>query len=137
MEMIRHEGCQIGSKLDQQPGVVTRSRQSEFAASRNQPGYEYAADVLVLACPARERNDEHLPEPPHELSGAFVARLALFEDGAQIGVIDIRKVLGVQLALCGVILLERPPRTRCVPKPACLDYDGRVRASIPHQRIHK
>ena len=91
MEMIRHEGGQIGSKLDQQLRLVARGRQSEFAASGNQPLYEFAADVLALAGPARDGSDEHVSEPPHDLSGVFVARLALFEDGAQVGVIDVRE----------------------------------------------
>src|SRR5262249_61798039 len=104
---------------------------------RNQPLYELATDVLALACPARDGGDEHVSEPPHELSGTFVARLALFEDGAQVGVIYIREVLGIQPTLRSVILLERPHRTRCVPKAASVDYTGGIRASILHHCVHR
>src|SRR5215831_20859460 len=106
MHMVRHQSRQIGSKLDEQLRLVTRGGESEFVASRNQPLYELATDVLALACPARDGGDEHVSEPPHELSGTFVARLALFEDGAQVGVIYIREVLGIQLTFSSIILLE-------------------------------
>ena len=37
MEMGRHKGGQIGSKLDQQLRLISRRRQSEFAASGHKP----------------------------------------------------------------------------------------------------
>ena len=109
--MVRHESRQIGGKLDEQLRLVAWGRQSEFVASRNQSLYKLATDVLALTCPARDGGDEHVAEPPHELSSIFVTRLALFEDGAQVGVIYVREVLSIQLTFRSVILLERPPRT--------------------------
>src|SRR5262245_47271030 len=111
MQVVCHKRRQVGGKLDEQLRLVPWGRQSEFAASRNKLFYEFAAYVLALACPAGNRSNERASMPTHHLHGVFVTYLALLENSAQIRVIYVRKVLGIELALSTVILFKGPTRT--------------------------
>ena len=91
--------------------------QFEFLAAMDEFLHQHVDSVFALAGPLHDRRDQGGAVLAHEAGRGFrggnTGGFAVAEDRAQIGVVKIRKIFGVEFAAAGVVAGERGAKLAC------------------------
>src|SRR5579872_6770443 len=107
VEVIRDERREIGGQLEMEPAGVGRRGELQLLAAQHEFSHQHADGIFTLPGPLDDGLYESRAVLAHDSYRGFTPGLAVDEDGAQIGVIEIWEIFGVELAARGVILGQR------------------------------
>ena len=111
IEMIGDHRGEIGGDVEIQTRGFGVRFQLELLAAMDEFLHQHVDRVFALPSPLHDRRDQGSPVLAHEAGCGFLGNnavgLAVTENRAQVGVVEIRKVFGVEFTAASVVARER------------------------------